>query len=91
MFEIQIKDPESCHFKPVELITCLAMIYSNLQELNEVCKAIAKDERSFKLEYLQKALRILRKNHAVIDFDKFERLIAILDELMNSDEAKNEE
>jgi len=36
-------------------------IYTNLSSLDSFCKAVVKDERSFKIEYLHKASRVLKK------------------------------
>lgn len=57
-----IKNPEKVHFKPIELLDELVVIYTNLQENEYFCKAVVKDERSFKIDYLNQALRKLKVN-----------------------------
>ena len=72
--EISIKDPEKVAFKPSELLADLTFIYTNLSVIDHFCKAIVKDERSFKIEYLDLALRKLKvsKRHEnLAEFEKF--------------------
>jgi ubiquitin conjugation factor E4 B len=57
---IQVRDPESVAFKPTQLMQDLCAIYTNLSEIPHFCKAVVKDERSFKPEYLGHALRRLK-------------------------------
>lgn len=50
--EIQVKDPDTLNFKPVQLLDDLAFIYTNLSHIEFFCKSVVRDERSFKIEYL---------------------------------------
>jgi len=63
-FEIKIKDPNAVHFNPKQLVSDLTIIYSNLQDIEEFCKKVVKDDRSFKLEYMNKALRVVKKTRS---------------------------
>ena len=63
----QVKDPELLSFKPVELLADLATIYANLKDVDVFCRAVVKDERSFKFDYFNIALRKLKLNKACLD------------------------
>jgi ubiquitin conjugation factor E4 B len=50
--ENSIKNPEKVSFKPVDLLDDLAFIYTNLSQIEFFCRAVVKDDRSFKPEYI---------------------------------------
>lgn len=77
--EISIKNPEKVHFKPNELLDDLTFIYTNLSCIESFCKSVVKDERSFKLEYLNLAyrkLKVNKKHENLADLDKFIQLLS---------------
>jgi len=63
-------------FKKTELISDLIVIYTNLSEIEAFCKAVVRDERSFRLEYLQKAHRQIKINNRLYDLSPLEKFIA---------------
>ena len=73
--EIRINEPEKVCFKAPELIGDLINVYTNLAELDVFCKAVVHDDRSFKLEYLRKAHRILKKRLGLFDLSNLEKFI----------------
>ena len=76
--ETQIKNPEKVNFKPVELLNDIAFVYTKLQEIEYFCKAVVKDERSFKPEYLNLALRKLKINKRLENVVELEKFIQII-------------
>lgn len=74
----QIKDPEKVAFKPMELLKDLSVIYANLSEIDNFCKAVVKDDRSFATDNFNQALRRLKMAKIyenIQDFEKFVQLI----------------
>lgn len=72
---VQIKDPESVSFKPAILLHELCTIYTNLQEIEYFCISVVKDERSFKPEYINQALRRLKISKMAFNQQKLEEFI----------------
>ena len=73
-----IKNPEKVAFKPTELLKDLSVIYGNLSEIDHFCKAVVKDDRSFKTDYFNQALRRLKMakvGENLTDFEKFMTLL----------------
>lgn len=73
-----MKSPEKLSFKPVELLDDLAFIYTNLSHIEYFCKSVVKDERSFKPEYLNQALRRLRLNKRLESVGELEKFISAI-------------
>ena len=73
--ELQVKNQEKLSFKPVDLLDDLAFIYTNLSSIDYFCKSVVKDERSFKPEYLNQALRRLRLNKKFESISELEKFI----------------
>lgn len=71
----QIRDPDSVSFKPIPLLQELCTIYTNLSEIPHFCKSVVKDERSFKPEYLNQALRKLRISKVGMNLAELEKFI----------------
>lgn len=63
--QTQVKNPEAVAFKPIDVLSDLCVIYTNLAEIPHFCKSVVKDDRSFRPEYLNQALRRLKINKAV--------------------------
>jgi ubiquitin conjugation factor E4 B len=56
---LKVENPEKYGFDPKRTLGDLCEIYVNLSRLNKFVIAVSRDGRSFKLEYFQKAERIL--------------------------------
>jgi hypothetical protein len=76
--EINIDKPEKVAFKMPELIGDLIHIYTNLGSFESFCKSVVKDDRSFKIQFLQKARMILKKKMGVYDLSELENFITKL-------------
>lgn len=85
-----IKDPESVAFRPVQLLKELATIYTNLSEIPHFCKSVVKDERSFRPEYLNLALRKLKISKVPMNLHGLEKFIASIPSY-TQEEARIEE
>ena len=57
---VQVEDMEKFHFKPKELVSSIVAIYVNLGQNSEFCRAVPQDGRSFSIELLEEAARIMR-------------------------------
>jgi hypothetical protein len=73
-----IKDPESVALDPIKLLKELCTIYTNLSVIPHFCSSVVKDERSFKPEYLNLALRKLRVSRASMDLQGLEKFIQMI-------------
>jgi hypothetical protein len=76
MVRVQIKDPESVSFNQTKLLVELCTIYTNLQEIEFFCTCVVKDDRSFKPEYINQALRRLKMAKASFNQSQIEQFIA---------------
>ncbi|CDK29563.1 unnamed protein product [Kuraishia capsulata CBS 1993] len=59
--ELKVKNPEQYHFKPRDLLYRLCSIYINLSGQERFVLAVARDARSFDVQYFKKAVSILSR------------------------------
>ena len=68
-------------FKPVELLGQIISIYINLSQQENFCTSVVRDDRSFKLEYLYKSHRLLKKHRAEVNINELEIFIQKLPQI----------
>jgi ubiquitin conjugation factor E4 B len=90
--ELKVKNPDKYHFEPKKLLSNIVDVFLNLSESPEFARAVAKDGRSYRKEWFQKAAGAMLKTGAKSSFD-IDRLAAFVDnvEIALKSEAQQEE
>ena len=88
--ELKVNDPGKYKFKPIELLSDLVCIYTNLGSIEIFVKAVSGDEL-FKIENAQKAARILKKHRHYEEVIGLNKFIENLNEINQKVEENEEE
>ncbi|KNE56197.1 hypothetical protein AMAG_02031 [Allomyces macrogynus ATCC 38327] len=88
--ELKVRDPEKYRFQPKQLLTDLVDVYLNLAHAPEFVRAVARDGRSYRREWFQKAAGVMVRTGAKAS-DEIERLAAFVDQVDAAVKADEEE
>ncbi|KAI9219743.1 ubiquitin elongating factor core-domain-containing protein [Blastocladiella britannica] len=58
--DLKVKDKEKYHFRPTKLLSSLVEVYLHLAPFEDFARAVARDERSYRKEWFQKAAGVMQ-------------------------------
>lgn len=64
--ELKVKEPEKYSFHPKQLLKALTTVYVNLADQDEFISAVARDTRSFRVEFFERAVHILQSKIGLV-------------------------
>jgi len=74
MKDLKVQDFSHCEFKPKELVSLICKIYTNLSDVNEFCRAVSQDGRSYSRELFPRAIRVLNKIGSIDLIDGIQKI-----------------
>merc|ERR1719431_1679216 len=87
--DLKVADSERVDFDPAELVAIISKIYINLQSVDEFCKKVTQDERSFRPELFDRLHEVLARTGRGALLPDVEALASKLKQL--GKEAEDEE
>jgi len=90
---LKVKDPQRFHFNPKLLLSTIVEIYLHFSSNISFVEAVVKDGRSFKLDFFQRVLGILRREHMVPNevIAEFEQFVLRVNQAASSITENEEE
>ncbi|GMM56340.1 ubiquitin-ubiquitin ligase [Maudiozyma humilis] len=89
--ELKVKDPEQYSFDPKELLKALCSVYINLANEDDFVKAVARDTRSFNVDFIKKAIDILGRKTGLVSEDYCKELFVFAGRAEKTRSAEEEE
>ncbi|SMN19900.1 similar to Saccharomyces cerevisiae YDL190C UFD2 Ubiquitin chain assembly factor (E4) that cooperates with a ubiquitin-activating enzyme (E1) [Maudiozyma saulgeensis] len=88
---LRVKDPEQYSFNPKELLKALCSIYINLANEDDFVKAVARDTRSFNVDFFKRAIDILGRRTGLVSDEFCNKLLEFVDQAEKTRKEEEEE
>ncbi|ORZ40231.1 ubiquitin elongating factor core-domain-containing protein [Catenaria anguillulae PL171] len=91
--ELKVKDPEKYHFRPKKLLGNLIDVYLHLAPFDDFARAVARDGRSWRKEWMQKAAGVMTVTgiKSSMEIDELARFTARVEQFIREDAMQEEE
>ncbi|CAB4253983.1 similar to Saccharomyces cerevisiae YDL190C UFD2 Ubiquitin chain assembly factor (E4) that cooperates with a ubiquitin-activating enzyme (E1) [Maudiozyma barnettii] len=88
---LRVKDPEQYSFNPKELLKALCSVYINLANEDNFIKAVARDSRSFNVDFFKRAIDILGRRTGLVSDEFCTKLFEFVDKAEKTRKEEEEE